>query len=132
MDFDRQKLIRAAMSAREMAYAPFSGFRVGAALLCGDGAVYTGCNIENSSYSPTLCAERCAAAKAISEGQRDFAAIAIVGSSLEPTTPCGVCRQFLYEFCDEAFPVICAKNETDYVETTLGELFPRGFRLETK
>ena len=84
------------------------------------------------SYSPTLCAERCAAAKAISEGQRDFAAIAIVGSSLEPTTPCGVCRQFLYEFCDESFPVICAKNETDYVETTLGELFPRGFRLETK
>ena len=75
MDFDRQKLIRAAMAARERAYAPFSHFRVGAALLCGDGAVYTGCNIENSSYSPTLCAERCAAAKALSEGRRDFMAI---------------------------------------------------------
>lgn len=130
MDFDRQKLIRAAMAARERAYAPFSHFRVGAALLCRNGAVYTGCNIENSSYSPTLCAERCAAAKAISEGRRDFAAIAIVGSSREPTMPCGVCRQFLYEFCDESFPVICAKNENDYVETTLGELFPRGFRLK--
>lgn len=132
MDFDRQKLICAAMAARERAYAPFSHFRVGAALLCGDGAVYTGCNIENSSYSPTLCAERCAAAKALSEGRRDFMAIAIVGSSPEPTMPCGVCRQFLYEFCDESFPVICAKNETDYVEMALGELFPRGFRLDAK
>jgi len=130
MNFDRQKLIRAAMMARENAYAPFSGFRVGAALLCGDGAVYTGCNIENSSYSPTLCAERCAVAGAVSDGRRDFAAIAIVGSPYEHTTPCGVCRQFLYEFCDEDFPVICAKNGTDYIETTLGELFPKGFRLK--
>lgn len=123
----------AAMAARERAYAPFSGFRVGAALLCGDGAVYAGCNIENSSYSPTLCARRCAAAEGDIRGTAgNFAAIAIVGSLLAPTTPCGVCRQFLYEFCDESFPVICAKNETDYVETTLGELFPRGFRLEAK
>lgn len=130
MNFDLQTLIRAAMLARENAYAPFSGFRVGAALLCVNGAIYTGCNIENSSYSPTLCAERCAMAKAISEGRRDFAAIAIVGSAREHTMPCGVCRQFLYEFCDEDFPVICAKNESDYIETTLGELFPRGFRLK--
>ena len=130
MNFDRKKLIGAAVAARENAYAPFSGFRVGAALLCGNGAVYTGCNIENSSYSPTLCAERCAAAKAVSEGRRDFAAIAIVGSSKTPTMPCGVCRQFLYEFCGEDFPILCAKDETDYIETTLGELFPRGFRLK--
>lgn len=118
------------MAARENAYAPFSHFRVGAALLCRDGTVYTGCNIENSSYTPTLCAERCAMAKAVSEGKRQFKAIAIVGSLDEYTMPCGVCRQFLYEFCDESFPVICAKNEADYVETTLGELFPKGFRLE--
>lgn len=130
MDMDNRALICAAVCARENAYAPFSGFRVGAALLCADGTIYTGCNIENSSYTPTLCAERCALAKAISEGRRDFLAIAIVGSKEDYTTPCGVCRQFLYEFCDESFPVICAKNENDYKIMTLGELFPQGFRLK--
>ena len=123
-------LIQAAIAARENAYAPFSHFRVGAALLCCDGTVYTGCNIENSSYTPTLCAERCAMAKAISEGKRQFAAIAIVGSSEEYTTPCGVCRQFLFEFCDGSLPIICAKSETDYRVLTLGELLPNGFRLK--
>ena len=126
------ELMQKAIEMLDRAYIPYSHFPVGAALECEDGTVYTGCNIENSSYSPTLCAERCAAAKALSEGRRDFMAIAIVGSSPEPTMPCGVCRQFLYEFCDESFPVICAKNETDYVEMALGELFPRGFRLDAK
>ena len=129
MRMDDQRLIRLAKDAREHAYAPFSGFRVGAALLCADGTVYTGCNIENSSYTPTLCAERCAVAKAVSEGQRHFLAIAIVGSETDYTTPCGVCRQFLYEFCEESFIVICTKKEDDYQKTTLGELFPRGFKL---
>lgn len=127
---DDQSLIRLALAARERAYAPFSGFRVGAALLCADGTVYTGCNIENSSYTPTLCAERCAVAKAVSEGQRHFLAIAIVGSETDYTTPCGVCRQFLYEFCEDTFVILCAKNENDYWKTTLGELFPRGFKLK--
>ena len=127
---DDQNLIRLAIAARAHAYAPFSSFRVGAALLCADGTVYTGCNIENSSYTPTLCAERCAAAKAVSEGQRHFLAIAIAGSETDYTTPCGVCRQFLYEFCEESLIVICAKNENDYQKATLGELFPRGFRLK--
>ena len=79
MDFDRKMLLREAMKAREFSYSPYSGFRVGAALLCKDGRIFTGCNIENSAYSPTLCAERCAIAKAVSEGEREFIAIAIAG-----------------------------------------------------
>ena len=130
MDFDRKLLMRAAMAAREYAYAPFSGFHVGAALLCRDGTVYTGCNIENSSYSPTLCAERCAVAKAVSEGKRDFIAIAVAGPENGHTTPCGVCRQVLYEFCGESLVILCGGTETNYLETTLGELLPMGFRLE--
>lgn len=126
---NKKELIRAAMEARKFSYSPFSGFSVGAALLCEDGAVYTGCNIENSSYSPTLCAERCAVAKAVSEGKRKFLAIAVAGPKNGHTTPCGVCRQVLYEFCDETLLVLCAGTENDYLETTLGELLPRAFRL---
>lgn len=122
-------LILAAMKARENAYVPFSHFRVGAALLCTDGTVYSGCNIENSSYTPTLCAERCTMSKAVSEGKRGFSAIAIVGALDSYTSPCGVCRQFMYEFCDEDFRVICAKNADDYRVYSLGELLPQGFRL---
>ncbi len=126
---NKEELIRAAMEARTFSYSPFSGFAVGAALLCEDGTVYTGCNIENSSYSPTLCAERCAVAKAVSEGKRNFLAIAVAGPEDGHTTPCGVCRQVLYEFCDESLTVLCAGTENDYLETTLGELLPRAFRL---
>ena len=129
MDFDRKALIRAAMAAREFSYAPFSHFHVGAALLAADGRIFTGCNIENSAYSPTLCAERCAVAKAISEGARTFTAIAVAGPCESHTTPCGVCRQVLYEFCDESLPVLCAGTEDNYLETTLGALLPNGFRL---
>lgn len=124
-----RELVQAALAARENAYVPFSHFKVGAALQCADGTVYTGCNIENSSYTPTLCAERCTMAKAVSEGKRDFTTIAVVGALDSYTSPCGVCRQFMYEFCDESFRVICAKSEDDFVVYTLGELLPKGFRL---
>ena len=127
-------LIRAAFAAREYAYVPYSRFAVGAALReqGGQGRVFTGCNIENASYTPTNCAERTALFKAVSEGARQFDAIAIVGSKLGErntlvTGPCGVCRQALYEFGGPALVVIMAKSEDDYIETTLGELQPYGF-----
>lgn len=129
MNFDRKALLRAAMEARKFSYAPFSNFHVGAALLCADGKIFSGCNIENSAYSPTLCAERCAVAKAISEGARDFIAIAVVGPEESQTTPCGVCRQVLYEFSDEDLIVLCGGTDEHYMETTLGALLPNGFRL---
>ena len=128
-DFDRKAILRAAMKARTYAYAPFSHFYVGAALLSTDGRIFGGCNIENSAYSPTLCAERCAIAKAVSEGVRDFIAIAVVGPEDSETTPCGVCRQVLYEFCDESLIVLCGGTDSHYTETTLGELLPKAFRL---
>ncbi len=127
-------LIRAAFAAREYAYVPYSRFAVGAALReqGGQGRVFAGCNIENASYTPTNCAERTALFKAVSEGARQFDAIAIVGSKLGErntlvTGPCGVCRQALYEFGGPALVVIMAKSEDDYIETTLGELLPYGF-----
>ena len=127
-------LIRAAFAAREYAYVPYSRFAVGAALReqGGQGRVFTGCNIENAAYTPTNCAERTALFKAVSEGARQFDAIAIVGSKLGErntlvTGPCGVCRQALYEFGGPALVVIMAKSEDDYIETTLGELLPYGF-----
>lgn len=129
MDFDRKALLRAAMDARAFSYAPFSNFHVGAALLTKDGEIITGCNIENSAYSPTICAERCAMAKAVSEGKREFIAIAVVGPEDSQTTPCGVCRQVLYEFCDETLVILCGGTEENYMETTLGALLPKGFRL---
>jgi cytidine deaminase len=128
-NFDRKALLRAAMEARKFAYAPFSHFYVGAALLSTDGRIFTGCNIENSAYSPTLCAERCAVAKAVSEGVRDFVAIAVVGPEDSETTPCGVCRQVLYEFCDESLVVLCGGTDSHYTEIALGELLPKAFRL---
>lgn len=127
-------LIRAAFAAREYAYVPYSRFAVGAALReqGGQGRVFAGCNIENASYTPTNCAERTALFKAVSEGARQFDAIAIAGSKLGErntlvTGPCGVCRQALYEFGGPALVVIMAKSEDDYIETTLGELLPYGF-----
>ena len=129
MNVDRKALLRAAMEARKFSYAPFSHFHVGAALLSTDGKIFTGCNIENSAYSPTLCAERCAVAKAVSEGARNFIAIAVVGPEESETTPCGVCRQVLYEFCDENLIILCGGTDEHYMETTLGALLPNGFRL---
>ena len=127
-----QQLIRAAFAARRFAYTPYSHFKVGAALLAQNGQVFTGCNIESASYSPTNCAERTALFKAVSEGVTAFSAIAIVGSregeiNRIVTSPCGVCRQALFEFCGPDLTVIMARSEEDYLETTLGELLPYGF-----
>ena len=107
------ELVQMALKAREYAYAPYSCFRVGAALLCSDGKVYTGCNIENASYPCGICAERTAAAKAVSEGHTAFEALAVVGSSQEICTPCGLCRQFLFEFAP-GLKVLCARADGSY------------------
>ena len=118
---------------RTFSYVPYSGFRVGAALLTRSGKIYTGCNIENASYTPTNCAERTAFFKAVSEGEREFSAIAIAGgaqgaAALDYCPPCGVCRQVMMEFCDaKVFQVILVKSETEYRVFTLEELFPMGF-----
>jgi cytidine deaminase len=129
-------LIEAAILARKNSYAPYSRFQVGAALMTADGKIYSGCNIENAAYTPTNCAERTAFFKAVSEGERDFHAIAIVGGAagqekLDYCTPCGVCRQVMMEFCDpERFRIILAKNVDTYEVYTLAELFPMGFGPE--
>ena len=125
-DNDKRRLIDAAISAREYAYAPYSGFSVGAAIMTGDGSVFTGCNVENASYPCGICAERTAAATAVSEGRRDITAVAIVGSSSEQCTPCGVCRQFLYEFAPD-MTVLCGNKDGDFSEKTLSGLLPEGF-----
>lgn len=127
-----QRLISLAIEAMGRAYAPYSGFRVGAALLASDGMVYQGCNIENAAYTPTNCAERTAFFKAVSEGRRTFDAICIVGGKdgvlTDYTAPCGVCRQVMMEFCNrETFRVILAKNESDYRTFLLKDLLPMGF-----
>ena len=122
------ELLQRAAAARGAAYAPYSGFAVGAALLCTDGTVYTGCNIENASYTPTVCAERTAVFKAVSEGNRDFSAIAIVGGTA-PCSPCGVCRQVLSEFCGADFAVVLQGENGDPIRHTLGELLPLQFHL---
>lgn len=126
------ELIEKAKQAMEKAYAPYSGFQVGAALLCADGSIYTGCNIENASFSPTICAERTAFAKAVSEGKRDFKAIAVCGGKgghiTGLCTPCGVCRQVMAEFCKEDFQVILVKPD-GYEQRTLSQLLPDSFAL---
>lgn len=128
----KRQLIHQAFEAREFSYSPYSHFMVGAALLAKNGKVYTGCNVENAGYTPSNCAERTAIFKAVSEGVREFDAIAIVGSKKgdpNPTVaaPCGVCRQVLYEFCSPELPILLARTEDDYLETTLGALLPMGF-----
>ncbi|MDD4850175.1 MAG: cytidine deaminase [Gemmiger sp.] len=125
-------LIDAAFAARERAYAPYSRFKVGAALLAADGRVFTGCNVENAGLTATSCAERTALFKAVSEGATAFTAIAVVGSMAGEqntlvTSPCGVCRQALFEFTGPALRVIMAKSGDDYLVKTLGELLPLGF-----
>lgn len=121
-----EKIVAAALKARTNSYAPYSDFHVGAALLCDDGSIYTGCNIESASYPCGICAERTAAAKAISDGRRNFSAIAVAGSSDELCTPCGLCRQFLYEFAPD-LEVICANANGEYEIHILSELLPHGF-----
>ncbi len=125
----KKKLISLALEAKKKAYAPYSRFSVGAALLCRDGEIYTGVNIENSSYSATVCAERTALFSAIAAGKRAFSAIAIVGGEENaPCFPCGVCRQVLCEFAGEDFTVLLMRGE-EIVEKKLSELLPFAFRL---
>lgn len=125
-----KELYKMADEAKKNAYVPFSHFQVGAALLTEDGRVFTGVNVENSSYGGTICAERTAFVKAISEGQRKFSAIAIASSAGE-ALPCGICRQFMYEFCPE-IDVITGKDEMSLRVQPLSRLLPEGFRLETE
>ena len=127
-----EKLIDTAIKQLDFSYTPYSGFKVGAALLPKKGEIYTGCNIENASYTPTNCAERTAIFKAVSEGVRDFQAICIVGGKdgvlTEYAAPCGVCRQVMMEFCDpETFQIILAVDKEKYDIFTLNELLPLGF-----
>lgn len=129
---DVQDLIRKAFGARKKAYAPYSHYQVGAALLSGQGRVYPGCNIENASYGATICAERTAFIRAVQEGEREFQAIAIVGGpeGEEPSDfayPCGICRQVMQEFCKPDLEIIVAVSEEEYEIYSLGELMPRGF-----
>ena len=126
-----EELCKLAIEAMAHAYAPYSGFKVGAALLCADGSVYQGCNIENAAYSPTNCAERTAFFKAVYDGHRDFTAIAVCGGKNGVITgafpPCGVCRQVMREFCGDDF-LIYLVNEKGFETVTLSDLLPFGFR----
>ena len=129
---EKQELIRMALAAREKAYAPYSNFMVGAALRAKDGRVYTGCNVENASFTPTSCAERTALFKAVADGVTEFTDIAVVGSrrgevNEQITSPCGVCRQALFEFGGPELNVIMAKTPEDFVERSMDELLPFGF-----
>lgn len=130
----QNKLITAATKMLDFSYAPYSHFHVGAALLTNDGKIYTGCNIENAAYGPSNCAERTAVFKAVSEGERNFSAIAIVGGPAgkikDFCPPCGVCRQVLSEFCKKDFKIILANDKSEVKEFTLAELLPESFSLD--
>ena len=135
---DKKALIDQAIEMTARSYAPYSKFHVGAALLGKDGKIYTGCNVENAAYGPSNCAERTAVFKAVSEGCRDFEAIAIVGGPEDEKgkpaikdfcPPCGVCRQVLAEFCDKDFKILLANGAGEIKEFTLGELLPESFSL---
>ena len=134
MKVSYEQLIENAIEARKMAYTPYSNYKVGAALLSSDNKIIKGCNIENAAYGPTNCAERTAFFKAVSEGVKEFSAIAIVGGVENETDlfsgyafPCGVCRQVMREFCDSEFEIVVARSTDDYKVYTLGELLPESF-----
>jgi cytidine deaminase len=123
---DSDRLIASARAAREHASAPYSHFKVGAALLGRDGTIYTGCNVENATYALTVCAERVALLKAISEGARDFTTIAVVADTAAPTPPCGPCRQLLWEYCGD-ITVIMANLTHETARLRMSELLPLPF-----
>ncbi len=128
-----EELIKIAIDSMSRAYAPYSGYKVGSALLCTDGTVFTGCNIENGAFSPSICAERTAFAKAVSEGYRDFTAIAVCGGKDGIITgvfpPCGVCRQVMREFCRDDFIIYMIGTDDSYETRTLAQLLPDSFSL---
>jgi len=125
----REELKSTALAMRERSYSPYSRFRVGAALECSDGTVFTGCNMENAAFGPTICAERTAVAKAVSEGRRDFVRIAVAGDSKAPCVPCGVCRQVLREFAPE-IEIICLGTDGEEKTMSLNDLLPNSFGPE--
>lgn len=127
---DKHQLMEHANRAMQHAYVPYSKFPVGAALLTDEGIVFEGCNIENSAYSMTNCAERTAFFKAISDGNRSFKALAVTGDTDGPISPCGACRQVISEFCAVDMPVYLTNLKGDVQETTVGELIPGAFRKE--
>ena len=126
-----EELVRQALAAMKFAYVPYSGFTVGAALLTKSGKVYLGCNIENAAYGPSNCAERTAFFKAVSEGEREFAAIAVVGGkdgdAADIFPPCGVCRQVMQEFCGPDFMIYMGRSDDSYVAVRLEDFLPYGF-----
>ncbi|UOY94046.1 cytidine deaminase [Ectobacillus sp. JY-23] len=125
-----QELIQKAIEARQNAYVPYSKFKVGAALLAVDGKLYQGCNVENASYGLTNCAERTALFKAVSEGNKEFTAIAVVGDTAGPISPCGACRQVMVELCKPETKVYLANLKGDVQETTVAALLPGAFSSE--
>lgn len=125
-----RELVERALEMRQFSYAPYSHFRVGAALECEDGSVYTGCNVENAAYGSSLCAERTALVKAVSEGRRRFVRLAVAGDSADYCWPCGACRQMLREFGTD-LEVLAANREGAYVAISLEELLPHSFGPET-
>ncbi|MCD7033059.1 cytidine deaminase [Metabacillus sp. GX 13764] len=127
---NKEKLIEEAKAAREMAYVPYSKFKVGAALLTKDGKVYRGCNIENAAYSMCNCAERTALFKAYSEGDREYQAIAVVADTNRPVPPCGACRQVISELCGKDMAVILTNLKGDVEELTVATLLPGAFSPE--
>lgn len=124
------ELVKLAKEAKERAYAPYSGFRVGAALVTNTGKIYTGVNIENASFGATNCAERTAVFKAVSDGENKITSIAIASDSKDYVFPCGICRQVLCEFADDHLKIICSSQNGGYRIYTLGELLPGAFRKE--
>ena len=129
----KQKLCTLAIKSMNNAYSPYSGYKVGAALLCDNGKVFTGCNVENSSYGATVCAERTAIFKAVSDGERDFSMLAVAGGKENELSdkflPCGICRQVMAEFCKPEFIVLVVTSENTYKEFSLSELLPNAFSL---
>lgn len=127
---DLEMLLKEAKKAREKAYAPYSNFSVGAALLGDDGRIFHGCNIENASFGMTNCAERTAIFKAVSEGVKNFKAIMVVADTENPVSPCGACRQVMVEFCSPNMPVYLANINGEIKQTTVGKLLPGAFKSE--
>lgn len=125
-----EKWLEAALKIRKMAYVPYSNFKVGAALITKDGKIYKGCNIENSSYGLSNCAERTAIFKAVSEGKKNFQALVVTGDTKGPISPCGACRQVIAEFCDQTMPVYLTNLQGAVLETTVEELLPGAFTKE--
>ncbi|KAI8098340.1 cytidine deaminase [Gilbertella persicaria] len=127
---EQENLFKLALEAKETSYSPYSKFRVGAALMTEDGKIFKGCNVENASYGAAICAERTAFVKAVSEGYKKFRALAVSTDQTECISPCGICRQFISEFCAAEMPVYLLNTNGEYKELTVGQLLPFSFGLE--